>query len=49
MYYFDWDEINDILYFYIEAVNSKKSYYDVLGVPKNATQKDIKAAYYEVT
>ncbi|XP_065058168.1 dnaJ homolog subfamily A member 3, mitochondrial-like isoform X1 [Rhopilema esculentum] len=34
--------------FQTSAVNSKKSYYDVLGVPKNATQKDIKAAYYEL-
>jgi len=26
----------------------KRDYYEVLGIPRNATQKDIKKAYYKV-
>ena len=34
--------------FHVSNVNCKKDYYDVLGVKKGATQKDIKNAYYKV-
>lgn len=27
---------------------AKRNYYDVLGVPKNSSAKDIKKAYYQV-
>lgn len=30
------------------ALKMSKNYYDVLGVPKNATQKQIKDAYYKL-
>ena len=34
--------------FHVSGANNKRDYYDVLGVKKNATQKDIKKAYYQV-
>eukprot|EP00794_Sanderia_malayensis_P006778 gene6778-7541_t len=34
--------------FHTSGASEKRSYYDVLGVPKTANQKEIKKAYYEL-
>ena len=31
-----------------ESVWKKRDYYDVLGVPRNSTLKDVKKAYYQL-
>lgn len=35
--------------FHTSSKRDKKDYYDVLGIPKTASAKDIKKAYYQVS